>query len=455
LEMNNVGTVGMTNLYLVSQTPGLVSFGRKKNEEGSASLYDFPLVEDSGPNFRYHREDGTIEQVRLDVLQIPLSDSELKPGSIVKLPLWVRCPELIGSSDYNLFLYYDTVCNPSKATPRLKCLTVNLTGQPSLSLSCRRRGLLRHSNSPGQQIMASLSNMSRDLASSMDTLTVTQLVLISREQRLGLLQSSGTCCAVSRGETTNLALQTEVVDTVDSQWKDMARLKQLPANVVIPGGNLYFSSVISSGIASQPAHCPPFIDFIKGYMTHNLGRRGNPPLLDQDMCVVMWRSSGSSSTMGQIMVAIDDVDEGAEDLLVVNGVSEEVELIEPAPSYPVIVDVKVDSEATNDFVKFHHYCVKAIIVMTSRGSKGVLVEYRLDQQIRGARVSGNTDGIVWLSEGDQIKLDLCVTVSRPDFFHLKNFQIRAKSQDICDKTYFETSNDDFLPLDIGFTVRQE
>ena len=63
--MNNVGTVGMTNLYLVSQTPGLVSFGRKKNEEGSASLYDFPLVEDSGPNFRYHREDGTIEQVAI------------------------------------------------------------------------------------------------------------------------------------------------------------------------------------------------------------------------------------------------------------------------------------------------------------------------------------------------------------------------------------------------------
>ena len=63
--MNNVGTVGMTNLYLVSQTPGLVSFGRKKHEEGSASIYDFPLVEDTGPNFRYHREDGTIEQVKI------------------------------------------------------------------------------------------------------------------------------------------------------------------------------------------------------------------------------------------------------------------------------------------------------------------------------------------------------------------------------------------------------
>ena len=65
LELRNTGPVAMTRLYLVSQTPGLVSFGRKKNEEEKKSLYDFPLIEDNGHQFRRQREDGTVAQVRI------------------------------------------------------------------------------------------------------------------------------------------------------------------------------------------------------------------------------------------------------------------------------------------------------------------------------------------------------------------------------------------------------
>ena len=64
LELKNTGPVAMTSLHLVSQTPGLLSFGRRKGGEEERSLYDFPLIEDGGQHFKKQREDGTVEQVR-------------------------------------------------------------------------------------------------------------------------------------------------------------------------------------------------------------------------------------------------------------------------------------------------------------------------------------------------------------------------------------------------------
>ena len=48
----------MGRVYLVSQTPGLVSFGKKREEE-KKGIYHFPLIEDSGHQFRRQNEVGT------------------------------------------------------------------------------------------------------------------------------------------------------------------------------------------------------------------------------------------------------------------------------------------------------------------------------------------------------------------------------------------------------------
>ena len=61
LVLRNIGPVSMKNVFLVCQTPGLVSFGKKINENDR--LYEFPLIEDSGHHFRKQKEDGSIEQV--------------------------------------------------------------------------------------------------------------------------------------------------------------------------------------------------------------------------------------------------------------------------------------------------------------------------------------------------------------------------------------------------------
>jgi len=450
LELSNTGPVAMGRLYLVSQTPGLVSFGKKREEE--KSLYDFPLIEDSGHQFRRQNEDGTVDQVSLDLVPVP--EVTIQPGCSARIPVWLRCPHTVGTSHHNLSVYYDTTISPSKSTPRLTCLTLSLVCQPSLQVQCKRSGLLSHSNIPGQQMVVSLTNMAKDLVSSMDSLTVTQVVLVSRDQQLVKVQSSSSGCSVSRGETTSLAMQTVQVETVSAEWRDMARLRQLPANVIIPGGRLHFSSVLGSGTAGQPAHTPPSTDIIKSYLTHNLGRRGNAPVLGQDLCMVMWRSGGTSPAMGQTVVRVEEVQEEVGELLVVDGVSEEMELVEPVPIYPVSVKVLVQTEMFHDFHKTGHFCIKLEVVMEGMEEKGVLVQYRLEEQMKGARVSGNTDGLVWLEIGRQNNVELGVTVARPGFFHLKNLQFRAKSMDSCDKSYFETSGEEFLPVDISFTVRQ-
>jgi len=445
LELRNTGPVAMGSLYLLSQTPGLLSFGRRRGEE--ESLYDFPLIEDSGHHFRRQREDGRVEQVRLDLMPIPVPS--IQPGCIVKIPVWLRCPDTLGISHHNLSACYHTTTTPSKSTMRMNCHTLSLASQPSLQVTCRRSSLLSHSNTPGKKVVVTLTNMAKDLVTSMDSLTVTQVVLVSRTQQLATVQCSNAGCSVSRGETTCLTVQTVEVDSVEEKWSDLARLKILPANVIIPGGRLHFSSLLSLGTAEQPAHCPPHTHSLKTFLTHNLGRRGNPPVLGQDLCVVMWRSGGDTPTMGHTVVTVQ---EELGELVVEEGVSEEVEITEPAPVYPVSVKVTTQPELDHNFATTSHFCVKFEVEMS--GMEGVLVQYRLERQEKGARISGNTDGLTWLAKGDQRKVVLGVTVARPGFYHLKNWQFRAKPMDCCDSSYFQSSEEDFLPVDMIFTVTQ-
>ena len=138
------------------------------------------------------------------------------------------------------------------------------------------------------------------------------------------MQSCGDGCTVSHGEITSLAVKTVQLETVEPQWQDIARLNQLEVNVNI------FSSFRASWTAGQPAQCPPITDFVKRYPTHKLGRRGNPPVLGQALCVVLWRSGGTSPSMRQTVVTVADgyEEEGVGELIVEDGVSEENELVE-------------------------------------------------------------------------------------------------------------------------------
>ena len=165
------------------------------------------------------------------------------------------------------------------------------------------------------------------------------------------------------------------------------------------------------------------------YFAHNLGRRGNPPLLAGDLCLVLWRSAGSSPIIGQSVVRVRDTEEGAEVTV---------------PEYPVGVRMEMEGGglAEHDFVQASSCSVRGRVVLESR-DKAVMLQYGLREQVRGTRIMGNTgeirlylnikqhssyylDGFVWLDKNSVSELQFSVLVTRPGFYHLNNFQFRAK-----------------------------
>ena len=131
LELRNTGSKPLDSLHLASHTPGLTSFGKRSDLSGK-SLFELPLVEDQGEEFRKRQEDGSVEQVSIEMVAIPLPDTlggVLQPGATVKLPLWVKAPAQLGQSSHSILLFYDSPQSRGKASARLTPVTLSLTVQ--------------------------------------------------------------------------------------------------------------------------------------------------------------------------------------------------------------------------------------------------------------------------------------------------------------------------------------
>ena len=152
-------------------------------------------------------------------------------------------------------------------------------------MSCERSGHLRHTNTPGRQLRLTVTNVSRDLSVSMETITIVQVwpvisplvslmsrvqvSLISRDQELCGLQSSVTACEVTRGHTTTSVMTTASRAEIEAEWRDVAELSKLTPDKVIPGGELHITSVTATNTAGYPVHSPPHTHFIKVIDTIN------------------------------------------------------------------------------------------------------------------------------------------------------------------------------------------
>ena len=377
LELRNTGSVAMTKLHLVSQSPGLVSLGqrRKEDEESSRRLFEFPLIEENCPELRRQREDGSIEQTSLDLQPVPVE--QVPGGASVKVPVWVRGPEpgQGRSGLHYLSLYYDTAVSPSRSSPRLTSLALSIQSQPSVEISCVRSPPLRHTNLPGSQITLSITNSSKDISASMESIEILQVSLISRDSELLSLLSSSLGCTVARAETTRLVLSTQQVEEIEEKWSDMERLRQLPANVVVPGGEVHCSSLTAKSSAVLPILSPPHLAFIKKEFLHNLGRRGNPPILQNDLCVVIWRSGGSSPMLGQTVARLEEA--GEEERAVAG--------------YPLSVEVEMRSQVVEHDFRGRGGCrAEGTIRLSPTSSSPLVVQYRVEGRPPGARFIGNT-----------------------------------------------------------------
>merc|ERR1719430_3113028 len=110
--------------------------------------------------------------------------------------------------------------------------------------------------------------------------------------------------------------------------------------------------------------------------------------------------------MGQTLVSLESPEENTES-----------PSSPPTPSYPVWVRVEVQDTHQHDFNVAPLACISVALniairdesflieeevrhkdrnaKVVERGSGGVLLQYRLESQERGMRVSGNTEGVTW------------------------------------------------------------
>ena len=210
-------------------------------------------------------------------------------------------------------------------------------------------------------------------------------------------------------------------------------------------------------------------------------RRGNPPLLRNNLCVVLWRTLGASPSYGHTVVEVEEQEQG--DAEKEKKEEEEVEEKKPLPSYPVTALAEVGEVVMHDFAATPLACipVKVKVIGQSSGMPGpkesqsrggTLVQYSLAAQERGARVAGATAGLGWVTPSITLDLQLGVSVARfilreisywenyafsfrPGLYSLRNWQFRAVKLDTCDMNYDQWGADDnFLPLEITFEVRQ-
>ena len=137
LELSNSGPCDMTRVFLACQPPGLLSFGKRREGEAGGRLFEFPLIQDPSPQFRRQTEDGRVVQGSVDVMTVPLAEGVLTSGARVKLPIWIRCPEVTEDTEagpHRLYLYYDTTEEASRHTPRMLPVNLSITRQPSLQV---------------------------------------------------------------------------------------------------------------------------------------------------------------------------------------------------------------------------------------------------------------------------------------------------------------------------------
>ena len=143
LHLRNIGSKPLDSLHLVSHTPGLTSFGKRSDLSGQ-SLFELPLIEDQGEEFRKRQEDGSVEQVSIEVVAIPLPETlggALQPGGDVKVPLWIKAPAHIGQSSHSLLLFYDSVQGKGKTSVRMTPITLSLSVQVTSSTTEKNTSL--------------------------------------------------------------------------------------------------------------------------------------------------------------------------------------------------------------------------------------------------------------------------------------------------------------------------
>lgn len=442
LEMKNTSSVSMQNIHLVTTHPGLLSFGKSRQQP----LYEFPLLANSEPPMRVVMNDGSISQVYLDLMSVPLPANmhgKLSSGTSINIPIWIRGQVCGEKMEEDLYFYYENAdCRESKFLHRLLHVPLSVKILPSIEATATRQSLSDQNIESGSNLIIRLKNVSKEGSECFKNLDISQVSLLSTENELSAVECTESSGAVTRGNTTTMALKSLPVDILSDRVDDKRQ-------------HLHFSSVASKQNTGHPIHTSPFLDFLKPVFNTNANLKKSAPKLRGDTLIVMWRTVSSQPIFGQTVIPITSGPDVAESI--------------PIPVFtPSMIHVNYPKTVRHNFRASPFCRMNVRVEFTRKESKssdenlakrgvldsGVLVQFRLVDVERGVKWTGVTEGVRWIGANESLALNLGIILSRTGLFQLKSLRFRSKQMNECELSYFNNSVQEFSSIDICFTVLQ-
>jgi len=419
LELKNSSSLKLTNLHLVSTAPGRFSFSRSRNN----SVFEYPAVRENNQfPLRQEREDGSISQVSLDILPVPVSKEsgggcgELEPGASLKIPVWLRIQTSEEAVEESAFLYYENAIKDGSKPPyRLLELKLRVKIRQAVVVTASWKEDEEGRDPPSLQVTAH-----NTMKENSKPITVSQMCLLSERSELSSLECPASSAVIGPAEKVSFSVRTKPTKENSDPIKP-----------------LHFSSLASAKHKGHALHGPPFVDFLKPLFIYS-GKRAVPPVLRDEAVILIWRGEGAQPILGETVVPLPTA--GDQHLL------HPYQLI-PHYTHQLTHDFKAVPFATLDIRlevasnTFH----QAIIKNPRRAaSKKDLLQLKVKGAEKGVRWAGSTDVRTVLEENDLPTINLGITVCRPGIYHVNNLHY-ALSESVEE----ERSNLDYSWTSIG------
>lgn len=442
LSLKNSGLEPMANLYLVSQNPGMFSFG-KVGKGQTSSLFECPVIQDSA--LKVLNDNGQSVEQPLDFLPIPVKKSRVEPGQVETLELWMRGPDNLALNNIKLFVYYENPTQiPSsnaktKAKPVYRILRreADIKILPAIAVSAEKSPVCIFESQTSDSILLHVSNISKDLSRNLDQIQIHHISVVSHEYQLLEFQSLSEDRFVKRGDSTSIGLKTAIKFRSECS-KD-----------------LLFSSM-GEKEAGKLRHAP-YLDFLKP--AFQFGPTVQAPRLDQDQLVIFWEGNGQ--IQGQTMAPIKPmkvVESSLEDHV---DFPQSVANPQPVCShYPCELKVELEPRITHSFQKSPLAMMPCRIRIRNPNPHPGDLQLQLSQVnevTSDTRLPysfvGCLNSSIRVEANESKVIPFKIAVSSPGLYQCVGLQFQfTQASQVGDRGKVNNSSDRLIPLDVIFTA---
>lgn len=424
LHLQNDGNAPMSKIYLVHDSPGLLSFDNDGNSGNSSQLFDQPLINPPAKLDALGAEILEESNKKLDILNVPL-DAELAPGCAVKRKLWICAQD--AKSNYSLYFSYGNL-KAKKPLMRLLKRNYKLKILPSVNVKAVQVNACMYDDDKSQGLLVHLTNTSSDQA------YVKQVSMLSKSSRIlsGII-SSNENSPVNQGETNVLGLQTRNSDS--------------DSNSTLEG--VHFSTLNCSN-SMQKLNVAPYVNFLKNAFDFSAPKEGVQ--LKSDYVVVLWQTSQHRSGLSLAKITEESVSNSNPDEVDndTESVEETLALI-PALKKSCRVRVLVDETNIKHDFEDNPVCLVPFQVQIDNflPTDSVFRYKTVENDFNSVgKFLGCTRAAIPMTGQSKETLRFHVAVSNPGLFSYAglSFQMTERNEE-CD-------DDEYIPLEVNFLVEE-